>query len=50
MKLPKKNPPLGRVQKMNEQREPIFGSGAPGALAYGFGWVFSLFIVYWLTH
>jgi hypothetical protein len=31
-------------------REPIFGSGAPDALAYVLGWVATVAAVYWFTH
>jgi hypothetical protein len=31
-------------------REPIFGSGAPNALAYGIGWVITFSLIYWAIH
>jgi hypothetical protein len=48
--LSKKNPPLGRVEKMDRPHEPVFGSGAGPALAYAASWLISLFLVFWLTH
>jgi hypothetical protein len=50
MDTSKKNPPQGRVEKMVAVDEPIFGDGAPSALAYGACWLITLFVVYWLTH
>jgi hypothetical protein len=31
-------------------REPIFGSGAPGALAYVIGWLATFAAIYWALH
>jgi hypothetical protein len=31
-------------------REPIFGSGAVDALAYGIGWIFTFSAIYYFTH
>jgi hypothetical protein len=48
MDAPKKNPPLGRVEKMD--REPVLGSGAAPALAYAASWIVAFIVIGWLTH
>ncbi|MCK1274787.1 hypothetical protein IVB46_06010 [Bradyrhizobium sp. 61] len=30
--------------------EPIFGSGAPDALAYAIGWILVSAVIYWFRH
>jgi hypothetical protein len=31
-------------------KEPIFGPGLPGALAYAVGWLFTVSVIYWAIH
>jgi hypothetical protein len=30
--------------------EPLFGSGAPDAFAYAFGWILVVTVIYWFRH
>jgi hypothetical protein len=39
-----KKPPQGTA------REPILGSGAPQALAYGASWIVTFLLIAWITH
>lgn len=31
-------------------KEPIFGPGMPGALAYGISWIVTFSLIYYFTH
>jgi len=44
----KKNPPQGRVEKID--KEPFFGSGAPSALAYAASLMVVFLLLSWLRH
>jgi len=43
-------PPKEWTSERKKPREPIFGPGAPGAIAYAAGWLLTVALVYFLTH
>ena len=48
-KMVELNPREWRSER-EKPREPIFGPGLPGALAYAFGWIVTFSVIYWATH
>jgi hypothetical protein len=43
-------PPKEWKSEREKPREPIFGSGAPGALAYAASWILTAALIYYFTH
>lgn len=43
-------PPSEWKSEREKPREPIFGPGAPDALAYAFGWIVTVGLIYYFTH
>jgi len=43
-------PPKDWVSERKKPREPIFGPGLPGALAYAVGWIVTFSAIYWAIH
>jgi hypothetical protein len=42
--------PYNWKSERRKSGEPIFGSGAPGAIAYGVGWLVTFGLLYYFTH
>jgi hypothetical protein len=43
-------PPRDLVSDQPKPREPIFGPGAPEAIAYAIGWIGTTAIICWARH